>query len=262
MALDRRDRSHVQSVERALRIIDVLAAENHDMSLTEVSNALEWPKSTVHGLITTLRDFSFVEQSPLTGKYSLGVKLFELGNIVARGWNIREVALPFMRRLSETTGETAHLAAEDNGDVLYIEKIDSARAFRIVSEIGARLPIHCTGLGKAILAHKTPAEIRRIFLRNDLRAMTPNSITSLEKLEKELERIRKDGFAVDNGEVMEGLRCVAAPIRDKNGNVNYAVSVSGVLGNMYGARFDKIVETLKKTAEDIMFGMGYRGFNK
>jgi DNA-binding IclR family transcriptional regulator len=253
-----RDNSHVQSVERALRIIDLLAEENHEMSLTEVSKTLGWPKSTTHGLITTLRDFAFVEQSAYSGKYRLGVKLFEIGNIVARSWNIRDVALPFLRQLNDLIGETVQLATEDGGEVLYIEKLESARVLRIVSEIGARLPMHCTGLGKALLAYKTPAEVRSILSRHGMRAITPYTITNRAILEKELESVRKNGYAVDNGEIMEGMRCIAAPIRDKDGSARYAVSVSGMTGSIQGARFDKIADILKETASNISFGMGYR----
>lgn len=258
----RRTVSHVQSVERALLLVDLLAQENREMALTEISKRIGWPKSTVHGLLTTLRDFGYIDQSPATGHYRLGVRLFELGNVVARGWDIRSIAMPAMQRLNNLLGEMVQLAMEDKGEVLYLEKLDSNHIMRIVSEIGARLPMYCSGLGKMLLAYKTPAEVNWILSRHGMRAMTSRTITSRAELEKELAKIRRQGYAVDDREIMDSLRCVAAPIRDRDGKVKYAVSVSGLANSLQGDRFDKALEALRETAEDISFAMGYRKSNE
>lgn len=249
---------HVQSVGRALAIVELLAQENREMPLTEIAKRMGWPKSTTHGLLITLREFHYVDQSPTTGHYRLGVRLFELGNLVARGWDIRTMALPAMRQLNGMLGEMVQLATEDNGEVLYIEKVDSNQLIRIVSEIGARLPMHCSGLGKVLLAYKTPSEVRWILSTHGLKAMTSRTITERAQLEKELERIRRQGYAMDDGEIMDSLRCIAAPIWDRNGAVRYAVSVSGLYSSMQGERFDRAVEATKQTAMDISYAMGYR----
>lgn len=251
--------AHVQSVEKAIRVLDVLAQENRDMSLTEIAAALGWPKSTVHGLLATLREYQFVDQSHGTGRYWLGVKLFELGNQVARSWNIRPLARPVMRRLNEAFGEMVQLAKEEDGEVLYIDKMESSQMMRIVSEIGTRLPMHCSGLGKALLAHKPPEEVKRILKRRGMRAMTARTITTPQALEAELVRIRRQGYAIDDREIMEGLRCIAAPIFDRDGNVRYAVSVSGIVSSISGERFERILAGVLKAAEDISYSMGYRG---
>ena len=254
--------SHVKSVERALRLIDILAENEGEMSLTEIAKTVGWPKSTVHGLLATLRDYHVVDQSPDNGYYRLGVKLFELGNLVARRWDIRSVALPAMRQMNNQLGEMVQLATEDKGDVLYIEKLDSKHLLRIVSEIGARLPMHCSGLGKVLLAYKTPAELRWIISQKGLRRLTSRTITDYELLEKELTKIREQGYAIDDGEIMESLRCVAAPIFDKDGKVRYAISVSGIAENMQGKHFNEVLEALLKTAEVISYEMGYRLSNQ
>jgi len=186
------------------------------------------------------------------------VRLFELGNIVARSWDIRAIARPAMQELNESLGELVQLATESEGEVLYIEKIDSTHMMRIVSEIGARLPMHCTGLGKVLLAYKTPAEVQWIIKKHGLRTMTSHTITNPEALEKELIRIRKQGFAIDDREIMESLRCVAAPIYDRDGNVKYALSVSVLAGNLIGDRLEVAREALVSTAKSISFLMGYR----
>lgn len=256
-----RNPSHVQSLARALQLVDLLAAENRAMSLTEISKAIGWPKSTVHGLLTTLRDFHYIDQSPTTGHYRLGVRLFELGNVVARGWDIRTMALPAMQRLNNQLGEMVQLATEDKGEVLYLEKLDSTHMMRIVSEIGSRLPMYCSGLGKMLLAYKTPAEVKWILGKHGMRAMTSRTITSKEALEKELAKIRRQGYAIDDREIMDSLRCVAVPIRDRDGMVRYAISVSGIADRLQGAYFDKVLLALQATARDISFAMGYRENN-
>jgi Transcriptional regulator len=250
--------SHVKSVERALLLIDILTTKLDGMSLTEISRAAQWPKSTVHGLLATLRDYHMVDQSPENGHYRLGVRLFELGNLVARSWDIRSVALPAMRQMNKELGEMIQLATEDSGDVLYIEKLDSTHLLRIVSEIGARLPMHCSGLGKVMLAYKTPAEVKWIISQKGMRRLTSRTITDPALLEKELVKIRRQGYAVDDGEIMESLRCVAAPIFDKEGKVKYAISVSGIADSMQGKYLNKVLDTLLHTAEIISYGMGYR----
>lgn len=252
--------AHVQSVERALRILDLLASENREMQLTEIAHALQWPKSTVHGLLSTLREYQYIDQSSVNGRYKLGVRLFELGNIVARGWDVRTAALPVMQRLGARLGETVHLATDDKGEVLYIEKLDSTQTqgMRIVSETGARLPMHCSGIGKALLAYKTQAEIKYIINTRGLRPMTERTITQPAKLMEELAHVRELGYAIDDREIMDGLRCAAAPIYAADGRVRYALSVSGFAKNLSGNRLTIVVELVCQAAAEISHAIGYR----
>jgi len=250
--------SHVHSVARALQVLELLAGENGEISLTEISKKVQWPKSTTHGILTTLRDYRLVEQSAQTGKYRLGVRLFEYGQKVARNWDIRSVALPVLQEVNHTFGEMVQLATEDNGEVLYIEKIDSTRIIRIVSETGARLPMHCSGLGKVLLAYKSPAEVKYILAKSGMPRMSRNTITDAVKMNAELEKIRRQGYATDDCEIMEGLRCVAAPIHVREGDVKYAVSVSGLAEVFTGGYFDGICAAVVKAAAEISHLMGYR----
>lgn len=255
---DKPKSSSVQSVERAILLLDTLAQENTDLSLTQIAGKLGWPKSTVHGLLATLRDHHFVDQSPETGRYRLGIRLFELGTQVARSWVIRDAAKPVMMRLSREFGETVQLGTEEDGEILYLDKLVSNSLVSILSDVGLRLPMHCSGLGKALLAYRTPAEIKRIIARRGLPAMTKRTITTEAALHQELSRIRERGFAMDDGEIMEGLRCVAAPIWDGNGNVRYAVSISGQARSMSGERLTHITEELIRAAKEISYAMGHR----
>lgn len=250
--------SHVQSVERAIQLVDLLASEGQELSLTEISKAMGWPKSTVHGLLSTLRENNYVEQSAVSSRYRLGIRLFELGNTVARSWDIRAVALPVMQGLNRKLGEMVHLATEDKGEVLYIEKLDSRQMFRIVSETGVRLPMHCSGLGKVLLAFKTRTEVKWILTKRGMTRMTQHTITDPQILEKELARIRSQGYGVDDREIMDSLRCVAAPIFTKEGKAAYAVSVSGLADNMTGERLESIIHLVKEAAATISHQMGHR----
>jgi len=249
---------HVQSVGKALLILDLLAAEKSEMSLTDISSATGWAKSTVHGLVSTLREYGYIEQSLFNGRYKLGIKLFEMGNAVKRSWDINAVAKPHLRRLNEKTGEMVQLAVEKEGEVLYLDKLDAHKDMRIVSDIGIRLPVHCSGLGKALLAYRPQSEVKRIVKEKGMRAMTERTITTLPKLFQELENVRKNGYSIDDQEIMEGLRCIGAPIFDSGNQVRYAISVSGFYYKMQGQHLDFIIESVKKTAETISYEMGYR----
>lgn len=255
---EKRSVSHVQSVARALELLEYMARGNRELSLTEIARGVNRPKTTVHGLIATLRDYHYVDQSMENGRYRLGVRLFELGNMVARGWDVRIMAKPAMQSLNARLGEMVQLAAEDRGEVLYLEKLDSTHLMRIVSEIGARLPMHCTGLGKVLLAYKKPAEVKRIVEEHGLSPMTEQTITDAEALMRELSRVKRQGYAIDDREVMDGLRCVAAPIFNSQGDVGYAISVSCLANNLHGARLDEVRRELIQAAENISYAMGYR----
>lgn len=251
--------AHVKSVERAILLLDYLALEQREHSLTEISQGLGWPKSTVHGLLATLRDYQMVDQNPANGRYRLGIHLFELGSQVARSWDVRTVAVPVMQQLNRELGEMVQLATEVRGEVLYLEKMDSTQMMRIVSEIGARLPMHCSALGKVLLAHKPPAKVKWILNKRGLPRFTARTITDPRALEKELEKVRGQGYAVDDREIMDSLRCVAAPLRDRHGAVSHAISVSGLANNLQGMRLARVTESLLAAAGNISYALGYRG---
>lgn len=251
----KKESSKIQSVARALSIIDILATKGEGMSLAQLSEKMDLPKSTVYGLLATLRDYNYVSQDNESGRYLLGTRLFELGNQVARSWDVRDLALPVMKQLNRQFGETVHLGAEDNGEMLYLEKIEADSLIAITSGVGLRLPMHCSGLGKVLLAQKSPAELKRFISSKGLPALTKRTIVTQASLEKELEKIREQGYAIDDGEIMDGLRCVGAPIKDATGKVRYAISVSGQIRDMYGKRLEKIIVETVRAADKISKAM-------
>ncbi|MBP3891575.1 MAG: IclR family transcriptional regulator [Solobacterium sp.] len=247
--------NHIQSVERAITLIDVIASKQDGLTLSQIAQKVGWPKSTVHGLLTTLRDYNYIEQSNEDGRYRLGIRLFELGSRVARSFDIKDVAVPVMKRLNKRFGETVHLGAEDNGEILYLEKVAADSLVSIMSEVGIRLPMHCSGLGKVLLAQKSEAELKRLISQKGLPALTKRTITTKTKLDEELEKVRKQGYALDDGEIMEGLRCVAAPVNDANGKTRYAISVSGQVRDLYGKRLEQIIKETIQAANEISKAM-------
>jgi DNA-binding IclR family transcriptional regulator len=250
--------SRIQSVARALSIVDALAEAGGELALNEIALRLKLPKSTAHGLISTLKDYGYIEQSSFTGKYRLGTRIFEVGSIVAQGWEVRSVAAPFIEQLLEELGETVHLVILDKFEVLYIDKREKRGALRIASQVGMRLPAHCTGVGKVLMAHLAPEERRELVKRKGLARFTRNTLTDPDALESELAKVRKQGYAIDNEEIMDSLRCVAAPIRNQTGEVISALSLSGPVSRLKGDTFDRAVQRVTETAEAISASLGYR----
>lgn len=248
----------VRALAKALSVLDLLARNGREMSLGEIAKLSGLAKSTLHGLLATLKEFRYVEQQAEEGKYRLGVRLFEIGNVVANSWDVRRIAAPYIEGLVEEFEETVHLAVLDQGRVLYIDKRDSRRSIQIVSQVGARLPAHCSGVGKVLLAHLPMGEVRRIVAAQGLPSFTRNTITELGRLQEELERVRAQGHAVDNEEIMDGLRCIAAPVREHTGKVCAAISVSGPVARLDGVRFDQAVGLVTGTALEISAGLGFR----
>ncbi|MHB8916993.1 MAG: IclR family transcriptional regulator [Desulfocucumaceae bacterium] len=248
----------IRSIAKALFIIDFMAESKKDLTLTEISRKFNLARSTVHGLLSTLREFEYVEQSSFTGKYRLGLRLFEIGSVVARGWDVLTVAAPYTHNLADELEETVHLVKMDKGEVLYIDKRESRQSLRIVSEVGMRLPAHCTGVGKVMMAYLPADEVRRIAAVKGLPRFTRQTITDLQELENELTLIRSRGYAVDNEEIMDSLRCVAAPIRNHSGEVIAAISVSGPTARMVEERFNRTVALVIRAAAEISAGLGYR----
>jgi len=246
----------IQSVDRALGILDVLSKSKNALGVTEIASIMGLHKSTTFGLLTTLEKRNMVKQISETGKYALGLRLFELGNIVYERMDLRNIVKPYLESLSQEFEETVHFAIEDEGMVVYIEKIESSRAVVGKSSIGKRNPLYCTGVGKCILAFMPEDEFVS-KLPVQLQSYTKNTITSLEDLKRELAKIRENGFGIDNEEIEIGLRCVAAPVKDHTGKVIGAISISGPSMRLTDERIDQIKGSLIQATTRISNNLGY-----
>ena len=257
--MSRREAGRVQSVCKAMDLLSCLAQAGGPLTLGELSSRTGMPRATVHGLLAAMRPSAVVEQSPADGRYRLGIRLFEYGCAVSRGWNILEAAAGPMGWVAEETGETVSLAALDRGEVLILDRADAHSNFRVVSEKGSRLPLHCTSQGKLLLAYQPPAQQRQLLRQCDFTPYPPHSHTDAAALEAELAEIRRQGYAIENGELRIGLRSVAAPVFGMDGSVTHAICVVGMFRRINSPELEQAAELLLEAARRISFELGYRG---
>ena len=249
----------IQSVSRALAILEFLAAYRNGEKLTVISHELGLHKSTTHSLISTLESAGYVQQDQTTAKYSLGLKLFELGQVVHDNMDLRNIAMPFLEELAKEFSETVHLAVLSKGEVVYIDKVDTSRSIRIGSQIGGRNAAYCTGVGKVLLAGLSDNELTDILRFMKLEKFTANTIVDKEILRKLLVQVRNNGFAVDQGEIEDGLSCTAAPIKNHRGKVIAGISVSGPTSRMQTENSNELTKEVMETALQISRRLGYKG---
>ncbi|MCS7228696.1 MAG: IclR family transcriptional regulator [Candidatus Kryptonium sp.] len=238
------------SIERAFAILSVFAQNGKfELGVGEISKILKMHKSTVHRFLRSMEKLGVVEKSEETGKYRLGLKLYELGNSVSLKKIMVDRARIYLEDLHWYLNETVHFATLKNGEVVYLDKIIADRNFVIISEVGRRLPAHCTGLGKAMLAFLPEDKAKRIIREKGLKRFTKNTITDKKKFFEELKRIRERGYAIDNEEIEDGLRCIAAPVFNGEGVVIAAVSVSGPSSRINESVYDEYSKCVMKTAK-------------
>ena len=205
----------------ALLVLKAFTPECPEWGVRELSTHLGWSRSTTHALLSTLASEGFLMQSK-DRRYRLGWAVFELGSVFLSRLELREEALPVMRRLNQRFDEAVHLAVLDRGEAVYVEKVSSPKSVRIITRMGLRHPAHCTGVGKVLLAHAPETVLRDV----PLIPYTAHTITDTQVFRQELERIRRVGVAYDREEAQVGLSCVAAPISDYTGEVIAALSMS------------------------------------
>lgn len=223
--------SRLSSVANSIRLLKAFTDEEFELGVSSLAKRLGLAKSTVHRLASTLIKDDMLEQDKETGKYRLGLALFELGARVRRKMNVFNEAQFALKDLVEKTEETAHLTVLDHASVMFLYKFESRQAIRMKSILGARVPAHCSADGKAILAYQTKERIESIAI-NGLAAQTTKTITTVEQLMVDLAQVRARGYALDDEETEVGLRAIAAPIRDHTGEVVAAISIAGPIQRM------------------------------
>jgi DNA-binding IclR family transcriptional regulator len=228
----RRERSGVQSVERTLDILESLVEFGSEVGLVEISQTVSLPLATVHRLLGTLIRRGYVKQNRQNRKYALGFRALQMGNDMRQRFSLRLEARPFLQRLMERSGESANLAVLDDGEVVYIDQAQSSRILRMFTQLGNRVPSHSTGSGKVMLAFATPETVAGVLRRFGMPKRTSNTITDPLRFAEELERVRKTGYALDDQEHEEGVRCIAVPVRDGSGQVVASLSISGPVTRM------------------------------
>ena len=215
-----------QTIEKAMRILDLFSLAQPEWGVSEAARALRLPKSTTSELMASLAEQRLLSRAA-KGRYRLGWRLFELSQTLLDTTGFRIQARKVMEDLVETWGETVHLAVLDGVQAVYVEKQQPTPAVRIrITRAGARLPAHCSGVGKVLLAHSEWEYVAAQLEDLGMPAQTPNTITTLDALDDELEQVRERGYAYDHEEILIGLCCVAAPVHGPEGSVVAAVSFS------------------------------------
>jgi IclR family KDG regulon transcriptional repressor len=241
----------LSSLEKSLKLLDILSSNNRGMSLSQLSEMLGYPKSTVHHILSTFLPYGYVSQDPETKKYSLGFKFLSIGRVILDTIDVRRTAHRHLLELHEQCKEAVHLAILRDGKVIYIDKIDTQGMVSLATYIGYRTDPHAAAGGKVLLSELSRKEIMDLYRERPLKPYGKNTITSMSRLFEELEKIKKQGYAVDDEEYYEGIRCVAAPVR-AGWKVVAAVSITGAIFTM---TMDRIRNELKKlvmeTAERI-----------
>lgn len=250
----------VKSVEKALEILRSFSFNSPTLSLTQLSKATGLNKTTVLRLLRTLEKHGFVEASIKDGKYTIGVQIYKLGNIFLNNLDLEKKASPHLSWLANTLNKTVHLCILDEDKALYVDKIESdEQTVRIMtSKKGAHAPLHCTGVGKVLLAFQPHARRDSILSGAKLERYTKNTMTDTDVLEKELDGIQKQGYALDLEEREDDVVCIAAPVRNMNGDVIASISVSGLAHQVPRETLEGEYKTdLLKVAQAISKHMGH-----
>ena len=243
--------SEIQSLARGLKILNLLDQTSEGISVTDIAAHLAVDKGSASRLLMTLAAYGFVEKNEITRRYQLGPRVVSLSRSVLTRLPLREAARPFLRQLMERSGECAHLAVAAQGKALYIDQVESPATLRVNAQVGTMNPLHCTSLGKVLLAF-SPGEIP-----GTLEAYTPRTITDPAVLRAHLETVRQAGYAVDDEEFDPGVRCLAAPVFDFRGKLAGAIGISGPATRMSPDRLPELAATVMEIARTLSDRMNF-----
>ena len=246
----------VESADRVLRLLESFTPHERDVSLSDLAERVSLPKSSVHRLLTTLVAHGFVDRNAATRRYALGIRLFELGSAAIRERGLHGVAQPALEALSKETGVTCHLAVLSGIEAVYVYKVDGLSSVIMSSRVGGRAPVHATSIGKILTAWEGEKLLKEVRA-HPMKAFTSNTITSYKGFVAELDKVRADGYALDLEEFEEGLRCIAAPVRDQTDRVIAALGIAGPRQRFDDAEMKQRVPVLVAAAEALSRSLGY-----
>lgn len=244
-----------RTLAKGLILMEQLATKGEAAGVSELSRACRLTKSSTHRLLQTLKRLGYVRQQTKGGNYGLTLRLWEFGMLVYSRVDLLKAAAPHMRRLADQTSETVHLSVLDDGDVIYIDKIESSLPARIASRKGGRAPAYCVATGKVLLAY-APSEVQQRAVSH-CTAFTPTTLVDKKELVRAFGRIREQGYAYNLGEWLAGIHSLAAPVRDAEGRVIAAIGVSGPANRIGRARLRSFVPVVTRCAGAVSAELGY-----
>ena len=251
------EKQGTQAIHRVFAVLEELATEKSGIGVTALSLRLELHKSTVHRLLNALVSLGYVEKSHGTSKYQLGLKLIELTSLHINKLELKTEAAPLLRELLKITGQPIHLATMMQKDAVYIDKVESINSLRMYSQIGRRLPLHCTAVGKCLLSGLSVEELDIFIDTLELKKYTSNTLINKADLIAELQIVKIRGWAIDDEEFERGIRCIGAPLFDYRGKVMAAISTSGPFGDVSIKKDGEFAKDVVDIAQKISYRMGY-----
>ena len=252
------DDKGVQSVDRVLDMIEALAEEQEGLGITELAGRVGLHKSTAHRLISTLAKRNYIEKTD-AGNYKIGMKLIEAVSCYINSLELQTEARPYIADIASHLGLTSHLGVLDGDQVVYIEKMDVVSTVKMYSQIGLRMHAYCSSLGKCLLSNYSKEDLERRMKNCSFIKFTPNTISDMEQLHKEMAKVRKQGWAMDDQEYEMGHRCIGAPIYDYRGDIIASISASGNVRVLTDDRIRETAEYVKQVGLEISRSMGYIG---
>lgn len=246
----------VQSVDRALHLLEALALRNEGARLSELAREVELPPSTAHRLLTTLEQRGFAQFDQGLSQWHVGRRAFTVGMAFSQWQNLVAAAMPYLRSLRDATRETANLGVLEEGEVITVAQVESREIIRAISPPGGRAPVMNSGMGKAIIATWRDDEIEALVTRHGLRPMTRHSIGSMSQVRAEIAQIRQQGYALDDEEFTSGMRCIAAVIWSATGEAIGAISVSALASRLPPEAVPAAGERIKDLAQRLTLALG------
>lgn len=245
------EKNPIQVADRLFGALEFLV-ESGGAGLMEISEVLGLNKSTTHRVLNSLIYMGYARQNEMNGRYEPSLKLVDMAGRIMSNIDIVHVVRPYLRKLMSQAEETVHFVEREGTDAVYIDKVEAPRnGIQMVSRIGSRIPLYCSGVGKAIVADLDREELEAIWKSSSITALTPHTITDLETYCEELEDVRKNGYAIDNEENEAGVRCIAVSLRDYIGRVRYAFSISAPVSRMDDERMRHLAKCILETKEQI-----------
>ncbi len=248
----------IQVIDRAFDILELLSDVKEGMGVTEIANHIGLNKSTVHRILNAMASRGYIERASGKGVYRNGLKLVDLASVHLNSVELKTEARPLLRELTARMNLTTHLAILDGLDAVYIDKVDVETSLRLYSQIGRRISVHCSALGKCLLSGLSDQEVLDRLRKCDFRRHTANTLTHRQALMRQVEAVRERGYAVDDQEHEAGVRCMAAPIRDYRGKVVAAISLTGPATVVCPEREGEISVLVTAVARDISRRLGHR----
>jgi len=251
---------YMKSLEKIIKILDYLSDVERGAGITELSLELNLPKSTVHRILKNLSRYSVVEKEDETSRYKIGLRLFKYSNSLLRSFDLRQMVKPILKKVCNETQETTFLTVWRNNQGLCIDSISSSRSTNthLFVEIGREMPFHCTASSKILLANQSIEDIKRIINKKNFLRYTPNTITDHEKLLIHLLDIKNKDYAICDEELEEGIKAIAAPIKNINGKTVASITITGLAKRISSSNMERLIKIVTNSAQEISKKLGHK----